>query len=201
MKYFLRSVNNLIDLPLEYLRGLDEIVKNASQPGAFLPKSVLLCLGILPMPGETNSYVILAWSDLPVGPKSSRSIDANGVLKKSIAYISSQISTATSAINQKAEELWLDPQDVWKCKACVYRGLLIPSNYCFHPVYQPNRNIGSWSHPQVQALSCLHEIPSEDEFLNTTRVSQHNFKWPPQIAWLLSARLTAMKNIGSRETL
>lgn len=199
----MRSVKSLIDLPLEYLRGLDEIAKNASQYRLSLPKSVLLCLGILPIPGETNSYVILAWSDLPVGPKSSRIIDGDGVLKKSTAYISSQISTAISAINQKAQELWLDPLDAWQCKACVYRGLFIPSKYYFAPVYRSNRNIGSWSHPGETKLSCLHKITSENELLNTMQVSQHNFKGPPpqKIAWLLLAQLTAMGKIGPRETL
>lgn len=122
MRYFLRSTKNLTDLPLEYLRGLNEICKNASQCGEFFPKSVLLCLGILPIPGEADSYVVLAWSDLPINSK-SRTINGDEVLKLSIEYISSQISIASSAIDQKAQELWLNPSDVWKCKACVCRGL------------------------------------------------------------------------------
>lgn len=119
MEYFLRSAKSLTEFPLDYLDGLRELGKNMSEHGR-LPAALFLCLGVLPIPGASDSYLVLAWSELKTA--SSRT-DGAAVLKKAISYISHIITAANTAIDQKAQELWVDPEQLSECKSCVFRGM------------------------------------------------------------------------------
>lgn len=127
MKYFLRSVKSFTEFPLEYLNGLRELVHNMSQHEHEMPfpTSLLLCLGVLPVPGAHDSYLILSWSELDMIHMSTRKINGPAVLSRIIAYVSSVIGTATQAIGQRAQELWVDPEELSKCECCVFRGMFM----------------------------------------------------------------------------
>lgn len=126
--YFLQQ-RNLADFPLEYLSGLSEMARRASQHGMTLPKSVLICFGVFPLAGKSDSYVVLTWSDLPMDHQSPRTLDYDGVLKKVIAYISGRVHAAGYSIDQRALKLWVDPSDMWNCTACVCRGMFLTRNF------------------------------------------------------------------------
>lgn len=125
IEYFLNFGGDLDSFPLEYLCGLAEIRKTLLENNFFLiPKSVLLCLGVLPIPGESNSYAVLAWSSLPQDPKSSRTFfKYEAISKKVITYLSKQIPNASSLVDQKARKLWEATSKMLKCDACMTRGL------------------------------------------------------------------------------
>lgn len=127
MKYFLRSVKSFTEFPLEYLNGLRELVHNISQHEHEMPfpTSLLLCLGVLPIPGAHDSYLILSWSELDRIHMSTRRINGSAVLSRVIAYVSGVIRTATQAIGQRARELWVDSKELLKCESCVFRGMFM----------------------------------------------------------------------------
>lgn len=122
IEYFLKSGEDFVDLPLEYVCGLAEIAKSLSQDMG-IPKPVLLCLGVLPIPDESNSYMVLSWSNLPMDAESPRTIDYKNIMKKITTYISKQIVNARSAIDRKARVLWEKFSKMLKCDACLIRGL------------------------------------------------------------------------------
>lgn len=122
MEHFLRSAKSLTDFPLEYLHGLRELGKNMAESGK-LPESLLLCLGVLPIPGASDSYLALAWPELKMSSTISRRIDGAGVVRRAMTYVSDIIRTASKAIDQRARELWVDPEQLSKCKLCASRGM------------------------------------------------------------------------------
>lgn len=119
MEYFLRSAKSLTEFPLDYLRGLRDLGKDISKH-RHLPAALLLCLGVLPIPGASDSYLVLEWSELNTA---SSKTDGAAVLEKAISYISGIIAVANTAIDQRARELWVDPEQLSKCKSCVFRGM------------------------------------------------------------------------------
>lgn len=127
MKYFLRSVKSFTEFPLEYLNGLRKLAHNMSQYEHEMPfpTSLLLCLGVLPIPGVNDSYLILSWSELDMVPMSTRKINGAAVLSRVTTYISGVIGTASQAIGHRARELWVGPEELSKCESCVFRGMFI----------------------------------------------------------------------------
>lgn len=119
MEYFLRSAKSLAEFPLDYLHGLRELEKNMSEHGHF-PAALLLCLGVLPIPSASDSYLVLAWSELKTA---SSKINGAVFSKKAIKYISDIIVAANTAIDRRARELWVDPEQLSECKSCVFRGM------------------------------------------------------------------------------
>lgn len=124
IEYFLRSVLSLTDFPLEYLHGFVDISKRLSEHenGMPLPRSLLVCYGVIPIPGARDSYLVLGWSKLEIGPNRSRRINGNGVSRSAIAYTTKIIANAMKSIEQRARELWVDPEVILRCKSCVFRG-------------------------------------------------------------------------------
>lgn len=124
MEYFIRSVQSLTDFPLEYLHGLVDIRKRLSEHeyGMPLPPSLLVCYGVIPIPGARDSYLVLAWSKLEIGPNRSRRINGDRLSRSAIAYTAEIIGNAMKSIEQRARELWVGPEDILRCKSCVFRG-------------------------------------------------------------------------------
>lgn len=56
---------------------------------------------------------------------SNRRVNGAEVLSRVIALVSGIIETASQAIDQRARELWVDPEQLSKCKSCVFRGMFI----------------------------------------------------------------------------
>ncbi|KAI5844072.1 hypothetical protein DFP73DRAFT_76530 [Morchella snyderi] len=119
--YFLKFKpdSDLSDLPLEYLSGLHEIVQEVISGDREIPEATLCALGLLNTPGKSKPYITLKWSPLLRGAGRAETFTFDELLKAVVTYLSGEISSACSLIQERALVSWNSLLQQEKCRSCV----------------------------------------------------------------------------------